>query len=89
MNKSQTGLIIALAMLFPTLSFMNTNQAAPGLKEQEITYTSEGKNFRGFVVYDENITGKRPAILVIPEWWGMKRELEPRGEALIAEHNAK
>ena len=24
-----------------------------------------------FVVYDENIKGKRPAILVVPEWWGL------------------
>ena len=82
MNKSQTGLIIALAMLFPTLSFMNTDQAAPGLKEQEITYTSKGKNFRGFVVYDENIKGKRPAILVIPEWWGMNEYTRSRARQL-------
>jgi hypothetical protein len=38
------------------------------LKEENITYTGDNATMNGFVVYDENSTKKRPAILVAPEW---------------------
>lgn len=47
----------------------------PKLKEENITYTIEGSKdsliLDGYVVYDENTEGKRPAILVVHEWWGL------------------
>lgn len=63
--------ILLAAMAVPTLSFMEPNPVSPKLKEEVVTYTADGVNFKGFVAYDENISGKRPAILVIPEWWGL------------------
>lgn len=41
------------------------------IKEDSLTYSYNGKNFKGYVAYDSNITGTRPGILVIPEWWGL------------------
>ena len=43
----------------------------PKLKEENITYTGDGVTMNGFVVYDENKEGARPAILVVHEWWGL------------------
>ena len=43
----------------------------PNIKEEVVTYTAGGVTLKGFVAYDANITGKRPAILVVPEWWGL------------------
>jgi len=37
---------------------------------QEITYTSNGVTLKGYVAYDAAKKGKRPAIVVVPEWWG-------------------
>ena len=43
----------------------------PLLKEENISFTSDTNSMNGFVVYDENIEGARPAILIVPEWWGL------------------
>lgn len=50
-----------------------TTETAPEikLKEEAITYTDGGDSLKGFIVYNENDTVKRPAILVVPEWWGL------------------
>jgi dienelactone hydrolase len=41
------------------------------LKEESISYTGDGVTMNGFVVYDDNKEGTRPAVLVVPEWWGL------------------
>jgi dienelactone hydrolase len=43
----------------------------PKLKEENITYTGDSITMDGFVVYDENKEGPRPAVLVVHEWWGL------------------
>ncbi|MFI5186512.1 MAG: dienelactone hydrolase family protein [Chitinophagales bacterium] len=44
---------------------------SPMLKEENITYTSDGVTMNGYVVYDSAVEGKRPAVLVVHEWWGL------------------
>lgn len=44
---------------------------APRLKEENISYKIDSLTMDGYIVYDENITGKRPAVLVVHEWWGL------------------
>ena len=41
------------------------------MKEENITYMGDSVTMNGYVVYDENNTGKHPAILVVHEWWGL------------------
>jgi dienelactone hydrolase len=43
----------------------------PKWKEEDITYTGDSATMNGFVVYNENDGAKRPAVLVVPEWWGL------------------
>jgi dienelactone hydrolase len=43
----------------------------PELKEENVTYTGDSVTMDGYIVYDENNKGKRPAILVVHEWWGL------------------
>src|ERR1035437_770167 len=43
----------------------------PNIKEENVTYISGGITYNGFIAYDDNIKGKRPAILIVPEWWGL------------------
>lgn len=40
-------------------------------KEEMVTYSGDHATLNGFVVYDQNSTAKRPAVLVVPEWWGL------------------
>ena len=35
-----------------------------------------------YVVYDENIEGKRPAVVVVPEWWGLNDYAKRRANEL-------
>ena len=74
--------IILLAMALTTLSFMNSNNTSPKIKEQTVSYILDGTSYKGFVAYDENIKGKRPAILVIPEWWGLNDYAKSRAKQL-------
>ncbi|HEY6063185.1 MAG TPA: dienelactone hydrolase family protein, partial [Chitinophagaceae bacterium] len=63
----------------------------PKLKEENISYMIDSLKMDGYVVYDENIEGKRPAVLVVHEWWGLNdypkmraRELAKLGYIAIA-----
>jgi dienelactone hydrolase len=55
----------------------NPSAAAPaggdstGIKEETISFSADSANLQAFVVYDDSIKGKRPAVIVIPEWWGL------------------
>jgi dienelactone hydrolase len=49
------------------------------IKEEPVTYTEDGKNFKGYVTYDASQQGKRPAVLVVHEWWGLN--VYPRSRA--------
>jgi dienelactone hydrolase len=59
-----------------------TEMKEPTLKEENITYTVDGLKdslvLNGYIAYDENIEGKRPAVLVIHEWWGMNDYVKMR-----------
>jgi len=42
-----------------------------GIKEENISFSADSANLNAFVVYNDSVKGKRPAVLVIPEWWGL------------------
>lgn len=50
----------------------------PALKEENITYKLDTVMMDGYVVYDENIKGKRPAVLIVHEWWGLNDYMKSR-----------
>lgn len=37
---------------------------------EEVTYTADNVTMKGYLAYDANQKGKRPAVLVVHEWWG-------------------
>ncbi|HEY5409038.1 MAG TPA: dienelactone hydrolase family protein [Ginsengibacter sp.] len=49
----------------------STAVKAVAIKEEPVTYNVGGKNYDGYVTYDSNQVGKRPAVLVVHEWWGL------------------
>jgi dienelactone hydrolase len=65
-----------------TQSMDTTKTVAPSIKSEEITYTSNGRQSKGFVAYDENKKGKLPVVVVIPEWWGVNDYVKGRARQL-------
>ena len=54
----------------------------PRLKEENITYSADSLTMNGFVVYDENVEGPRPAVIVVHEWWGLNEYAKRRAREL-------
>ncbi len=69
-TKSLILSIIFLTMVTISSSF-GKMAPSPKIKEDKVTYSIGDKAFKGVIVYDENQVGKRPAILVVHEWWGL------------------
>jgi len=62
--------VILISMVTISSSF-GKMATSPKIKEDKVTYSIGDKVFKGVIVYDENQVGKRPAILVVHEWWGL------------------
>jgi len=63
----------------------------PKYREENVSYAGDNISMNGYVVYDENKEGIRPAVIVVPEWWGLNdypkrraRELAELGYIAIA-----
>ena len=59
-----------------------TEMKEPKLKEEIVNYKLDSSDRSNFVVYDENIEGKRPVVLVIHEWWGLNDYARMRAREL-------
>ncbi len=47
-----------------------------------IVYQVDGTEFTGYMAFDDAVTGKRPGILVLHEWWGHNAYARKRAEML-------
>jgi dienelactone hydrolase len=70
--KTSMKFVIALVMAgtFILFSFKSEKNMKSNIWEENVTYTAGGVTMKGVVVYDKDIQGKRPAVLVVHEWWG-------------------
>ena len=59
--------------------------AKAAVQGKEVTYQADGTTLKGYIAYDDAIKGKRPAVLVVPEWWG-QNEYARRRTRMLAEH---
>jgi dienelactone hydrolase len=79
-------------VLLATVSFLTscnnndkkkeTEMKEPVLIEENVTYTGDSVTMNGYVVYDENKEGIRPAVLVVHEWWGLNDYSKMRAREL-------
>lgn len=61
---------------------MHKDSAVVTLQEDFISYTLDGKTYKGYLVYDSAKKGKRPGILVVHEWWGLNDYARSRAKQL-------
>lgn len=60
------------------------NSAQAQIRSEVINYEIAGQPFQGYLSYDDAITGKRPGVLVVHEWWGHNAYARKRADMLAA-----
>jgi dienelactone hydrolase len=71
--------ILLLAVFVLSISATAVNGA---VKTKDVNYTYDGVKLKGLLVWDDAITGKRPGVLVVHEWWGLNDYARKRAEDL-------
>ena len=51
---------------------------------KDVSYSSGDTTLKGYLAFDSSIEGKRPAVLVVHEWWGHNEYARKRAEMLAA-----
>ncbi|WNZ55614.1 dienelactone hydrolase family protein [Microbulbifer sp. MKSA007] len=52
------------------------------MEAEVIDYTVNGDTFCGYLAWDENISDKRPGVLLVHEWWGHNAFVREQAEKL-------
>lgn len=88
MNLRKTFQLLVFAATIMLAACNNSEQPKtettkePKFKEENVTYQGDSVTMNGYVVYDENKEGPRPAVLVVHEWWGMNDYSRQRAKQL-------
>lgn len=59
-----------------------TQPQAMQLKEEQISYAADTVTANGYIVYNDATQNKRPAVLVVHEWWGLNDYVRNRAKQL-------
>src|SRR5882672_12842172 len=73
MRTIMLGALCAIAM---------AANASAAIKEEPVTYKDGETTLKGFVVYDDAITAKRPGIVMVHEWWGITNHVHNEARKL-------
>jgi dienelactone hydrolase len=68
-------LLASVLALWPVLSMA-------AIKTEPVDYKDGDVELQGFIVYDDAQEGKRPGVVVYPEWWGLTDYPKHRAQAL-------
>ena len=56
--------------------------AHAAVQGKEVSYQANGTTLKGYIAYDDAFKGKRPAVLVVHEWWGHNEYARKRARML-------
>ncbi|WP_299361793.1 dienelactone hydrolase family protein [Winogradskyella sp.] len=90
--KRFTIIITASILLLSVSCKENTKQASETqpkaepvtikVKGTEVTYATDSTSLKGYIAYNENSKVKRPAVLIVHEWWGHNDYVRERADML-------
>lgn len=52
------------------------------VKTKTVEYEYDGQTLKGFMAWDDSVTGKRPGVLIVHEWWGLDDDARKRARML-------
>lgn len=64
-----------------TAIFLGTTAEAK-VVGRAVTYEQGGVQLEGYLAYDDAVTGRRPGVLVVHEWWGLNGYARGRADQL-------
>ncbi|MFQ5637343.1 MAG: dienelactone hydrolase family protein [bacterium] len=64
------------------LLIMGCGSQESGIVGTEVDYSADGVTLKGFLAYDKSVTGKRPGVIVVHEWWGHNEYARKRARML-------
>jgi len=70
------NLLLSLALLCLSVP------AFAAVQGKEVSYAANGTTMKGYIAYDDAVKGKRPAVLVVHEWWGHNDYARKRADML-------
>ena len=75
--------IFIILFVFLSVSLCAVSASAkPDIEGKTVQYTVDGVVMKGYLAYDKNITGRRPGVLVVHEWWGLNDYARMRARML-------
>lgn len=71
-----------MTLLIVCLVLATCSAADAAVKTKSVDYEHDGVKLRGHFAWDDAVSGKRPGILVVHEWWGLNDYARRRAEQL-------
>jgi dienelactone hydrolase len=65
-----------------TTTAKNDSSSSISIREENVDVTADTATLHNYIAYDQNKKGKRPIVLVIPEWWGLNDYPKSRARQL-------
>src|SRR5262249_41573640 len=69
-----TGVLFALSVAVPAFG---------AVREEPVTYRDGATEMKGFIVYDDAVTAKRPGIVLVHEWWGITKHIHGEAQKFV------
>jgi dienelactone hydrolase len=90
MNRFRSMIVVSASLMLFSCNNSSSStdenkeakSTAPQLKEENVNYSADSTTMNGFVVYSDSTQGKRPAVLVVHEWWGLNDYPKERARQL-------
>lgn len=64
------------------LASLCATPAIAAIHGEEVTYSTASTTMKGYLAYDDALTGQRPGVLVVHEWWGHNEYARKRARML-------
>jgi len=71
-----------MKLAFLTLALASFVVARAEVIGKTVEYTAGGVALKGYLAYDNSVKGKRPAVIVVHEWWGVTEYPKKRADML-------
>lgn len=68
--------------LLISLCCMAVSAAQAAVQGKEVSYRADGTTLKGYLAWDDSFEGRRPAVLVVHEWWGHNDYSRKRADML-------